>query len=70
MNIILFNHLMLSSSFFLQYGYYTRKRAIIVALKEQTSVAVHDIAHSIGVSKSSVARLRKTHSETRFVSPG
>jgi DNA-binding transcriptional ArsR family regulator len=52
-------------SLFLQYGYYTRKRAIIVALKEQMSITVCDVAHSVGVSRSNVSRLLKTRSETR-----
>jgi DNA-binding MarR family transcriptional regulator len=46
----------------------TRKRAIIVPPKEQTSLVIHDIAHSIAASKSSVSRLLKIHSEIGFVS--
>jgi hypothetical protein len=54
---------------FLQYVYYTRNRAIIVALKEQTSMAVHDIAHSIGVSKCSVLRLLKNSQQNWICVP-
>lgn len=46
----------------------TRIRAITVALKEYTCLLIHDIAHSIAASKSSVLGLLKIYSEIGSVS--
>ncbi|GFS70009.1 hypothetical protein TNCV_747901 [Trichonephila clavipes] len=41
-----------------------RKRSLIIALNEQTSMAMRDIATVVGVGKSSVSRILKTFQDS------